>query len=74
MKYYIALAGNNLRTLFTDEDLEYFAEQGDTRSPFEMFSGVIQEEIITDIFVCELTNQGLIYTKRLNQNLEEEDL
>ena len=73
-KYYIALCGEELRMVFTNEDLDFFESVRNTRDPFVIFSGNIQSEIITDIYVCELTNQGLIYRKRLTRELEEVDL
>ena len=78
MKYYLAINEYGVRSLFTDEDLDIFAEDnGGNRNPFDLFGGTgnNEEDIVTDIFVCGLTPQGLIYTKKLNKTtLEEEDL
>ena len=77
MKYYLAINSYGIRSLFTDEDLDVFEEAtGGNRNPFELFSGTgnNEEDIVTDIYVCELTNQGLIYTKKLNRKLQEVDL
>lgn len=74
MKYYLALAGDKIRSLYTDEDLEFFDEQGENANPFELFSGKLDEEKVTNIYVCSLTSEGLVYTKELNRQLEEVDL
>ena len=78
MKYYLAINEYGVRSLFTNEDLDAFAENHNgNRNPFELFSGTgnNEEDIVTDIYVCELTNQGLIYTKKLDrETLQEIDL
>lgn len=74
MKYYLALAGNTIRSLYTDQDLEFFDEQGENANPFDLFSGKLDDEKVTDIYVCSLTSKGLVYKKRLNEDLEEIDL
>lgn len=74
MKYYLALAGDKIRSLYTEEDLEFFVEQEEKANPFELFSGRLEEEKVTDIYVCSLTSNGLVYTKKLNEDLEEIDL
>lgn len=76
-KYYIAIAETGkLRALFTDEDLDDIEEMnGGNRNPYEIFSGSIPDERVETVYICELTSQGFIYTKKLNRNtLEEEDL
>ena len=74
MKYYLALAGDKIRSLYTQDDLDYFSEQENNSNPFELFSGKLDEEQVTDIYVCNLTSKGLVYKKKLNRDLEEVDL
>lgn len=71
MKYYLALAGDKIRSLYTEEDLEFFDEQEENANPFDLFSGKLDDEKVTDIYVCSLTSNGLVYKKRLNEDLEE---
>ena len=72
MIYYVVLMTNGeLYLLANEEDIAFFVEQHNGETNLWTIFRDMDNIDVTAIYKAELTNQGIVYTARLDENMNE---